>query len=139
AMRQLAAADARGKRGFRRGTVRRLAATLKSERLRCAADSDLFWDRVVSIEPRGVQPTYDLTVEADHNFVADGLVVHNSHAFCYALVAYQTAFLKANYPAEWLAAVLSTIAADTDKVVGVVGERRRGGVPGVAAEVHAST
>ncbi|TMF06063.1 MAG: DNA polymerase III subunit alpha [Chloroflexi bacterium] len=138
AMRQFAAADARGKRGFRRGTVRRLAATLKSERLRCAAESDLFWDRVVSIEPRGVQPTYDLTVEADHNFVADGLVVHNSHAFCYALVAYQTAYLKANYPVEWFAAVLSTIATDTEKVVGVVGECRRLGVAVLPPDVNRS-
>jgi DNA polymerase-3 subunit alpha len=93
----------------------------------------------VSIEPRGEEPTYDLTVQVDHNFVADGLVVHNSHAFCYALVAYQTAYLKANYPVEWFAAVLSTIAADTDKVVGVVGECRRVGVPVLPPDVNAST
>jgi DNA polymerase-3 subunit alpha len=54
-----------------------------------------------------------------------GYAFNKAHAYCYALVAYQTAFLKANHPAEWFAAVLSTIAADTEKVVGVVAECRR--------------
>ena len=44
---------------------------------------------------------------------------------------------KANYPAEWFAAVLSTIAADTEKVVGVVGECRRLGVPILPPDVNA--
>jgi DNA polymerase-3 subunit alpha len=46
--------------------------------------------------------------------------------------------LKANYPVEWFAAVLSTIAADTDKVVGVVGECRRLGVRIMPPDVNAS-
>jgi len=54
-----------------------------------------------------------------------GYAFNKAHAYCYALVAYQTAYLKANYPVEWFAAVLSTIATDTEKVVGVVGECRR--------------
>jgi len=137
-MRQFAALDAPGKSVFCRSRVLRLGAFLESERLQLSATSDVFWDRVVSMEARGEQPTYDLTVEVDHNFVADGLVVHNSHAFCYALVAYQTAYLKANYPVEWFAAVLSTIAADTDKVVGVVGECRRLEVTVLPPDVNAS-
>src|SRR5919202_5900289 len=54
-----------------------------------------------------------------------GYAFNKAHAYCYALVAYQTAYLKANYPVEWFAAVLSTIAEDTEKVVGVIGECRR--------------
>ncbi|MEQ9325597.1 MAG: LAGLIDADG family homing endonuclease, partial [Polyangiaceae bacterium] len=45
-----------------------------------AASSDIFWDTIVSITPYGTAPTYDLTVEEDHNFVANGLIVHNSHS-----------------------------------------------------------
>ena len=67
-----------------------------------------------------------------------GYAFGKAHAFCYALVAYQTAFFKANYPAEWFAAVLSTIAGDTDKVVGVVGECRRMGVTVLPPDVNAS-
>jgi len=39
---------------------------------------DITWDAVASIEPLGEQETYDLTVPGDHNFVANGIVVHNS-------------------------------------------------------------
>ena len=67
-----------------------------------------------------------------------GYAFNKAHAYCYALVAYQTAYLKANYPVEWFAAVLSTIAADTDKVVGVVGECRRLGVSVLPPDVNAS-
>jgi DNA polymerase-3 subunit alpha len=67
-----------------------------------------------------------------------GYAFNKAHAYCYALVAYQTAYLKANYPAEWFAAVLSTIAADTDKVVGVVGECRRLGVSVLPPDVNSS-
>ncbi|MCA1644614.1 MAG: DNA polymerase III subunit alpha, partial [Chloroflexi bacterium] len=67
-----------------------------------------------------------------------GYAFNRAHAFCYALVAYQTAYFKANYPAEWFAAVLSTIAGDTDKVVSVVGECRRMGVPILPPDVNSS-
>jgi replicative DNA helicase len=42
------------------------------------ASSDLYWDRVISVEPLGPQPVYDATVKGTHNFIADGLVSHNS-------------------------------------------------------------
>jgi DNA polymerase-3 subunit alpha len=61
----------------------------------------------VAIEPRGIQDTYDLTVADDHTFVADGLIVHNSHSTAYAFIAYQTAYLKTHYPVEFMAALLS--------------------------------
>jgi DNA polymerase-3 subunit alpha len=67
-----------------------------------------------------------------------GYAFNKAHAYCYALVAYQTAFLKANYPAEWFAAVLSTIAADTEKVVGVVAECRRLEVGVLAPDINRS-
>jgi DNA polymerase-3 subunit alpha len=67
-----------------------------------------------------------------------GYAFNKAHAYCYALVAYQTAYLKANYPVEWFAAVLSTIAADTEKVVGVVGECRRLEVSVLPPDVNAS-
>jgi replicative DNA helicase len=50
-------------------------------RVNAAADvatSDLFWDEVVEITSLGPQPTFDATVEGTHNFVADGVVAHNS-------------------------------------------------------------
>jgi replicative DNA helicase len=56
----------------------RCATVLGSETLREIASSDIYWDRIVSIEPLGPQPVYDATVKGTHNFIADGLVSHNS-------------------------------------------------------------
>src|SRR5690606_8131963 len=115
-IRELCRKNAPGaKRGFRRSTIQRLAEFFGSERLSEAATSDLFWDTVVSIERCGVEDTYDLTVDEDHNFVADGLIVHNSHSTAYGAVAYQTAYLKANYPVEFMAALLSCEMESTDR------------------------
>jgi DNA polymerase-3 subunit alpha len=105
------------KLGFRRSTVARLGEVLESEDLGNLGSSDVFWDRIVSIEPKGDAETYDLTVEGDHNFVAENLVVHNSHSAAYALVAYETAYLKANHRTAFMAGLLSTKAQRTDDVV----------------------
>ena len=113
------------KAGFRRSTVAKLATFFGSARLSAAAASDVFWDRVVSIEPKGVQDTYDLTVDVDHNFVADGLVVHNSHSARYAIVAYQTAYMKTYHPVEYMSAVLTFEMGTTEKVVEYIDECRR--------------
>jgi replicative DNA helicase len=44
------------------------------------ANSDLFWDRVVSIEPDGAEEVFDLTVPGPASWLADGIVSHNSGA-----------------------------------------------------------
>ncbi len=49
---------------------------------------------------------------------------NKSHSAAYALVAYQTAWLKAHYPTEFMAAVLSADMDNTDKVVGFLDEAR---------------
>ncbi len=41
---------------------------------------------------------------------------NKSHTACYALISYQTAYLKANYPGEFMAALLSSVMGNTDKV-----------------------
>jgi replicative DNA helicase len=51
---------------------------LDSDLLRDAATDDVFWDRVVAIEPLGEMPVYDATVKGTHNFIADGIAAHNS-------------------------------------------------------------
>jgi DNA polymerase-3 subunit alpha len=112
------------KRGFRRATVRRLADFFDSQALREAVDSEIFWERVVSIEADGAAMTYDLEVADTHNFVANDIVVHNSHSAAYALVSYQTLWLKSHYPAAFMAAVLSADMDNTDKVVTLIEECR---------------
>ncbi|MFZ5883443.1 MAG: helicase C-terminal domain-containing protein [Chloroflexota bacterium] len=45
------------------------------------ATSDLYWDRIVAIEPAGEAETFDLTMDGEPNFVANDIVVHNSFAY----------------------------------------------------------
>ena len=42
------------------------------------ATSDVFWDSIVSIGPCGEEPVFDATVPGTHNFIANGIVAHNS-------------------------------------------------------------
>jgi replicative DNA helicase len=67
-----------GTRGLSRGRLAEIADWLQEPRLTALATSDLWWDEVVSIEPVGVEETFDLTVPTHHSFVADDIVVHNS-------------------------------------------------------------
>jgi replicative DNA helicase len=56
----------------------RVAAVLDDEDLELLATNDVFWDEVVTVESRGEQEVFDATVLGTHNFVADGVAVHNS-------------------------------------------------------------
>ncbi len=54
-----------------------------------------------------------------------GYGFNKSHSAAYALLSYQTAWLKTHYPASFMAAVLSSDMDKTDKVVGLIDEARR--------------
>ncbi len=77
--------------------------------------------KIISRKSLGTQSVYDIGVEHDHNFVlANGLVASNcfnkSHSTAYGYVTYQTAYLKANYPVEYMAALLTASSGNQDKV-----------------------
>ncbi|PYN13212.1 MAG: DNA polymerase III subunit alpha, partial [Candidatus Rokuibacteriota bacterium] len=57
-----------------------------------------------------------------------GYAFNKSHAAAYAVVAYQTAYFKANYPVEFMAALLTSEMGDTDKIVKYVEECRAMGI-----------
>jgi replicative DNA helicase len=61
-----------------RERLMRCAEVLDSQPLRDIASSDVFWDKIISVEPLGPRPVYDATVKETHNFVANGINVHNS-------------------------------------------------------------
>jgi DNA polymerase III alpha subunit/intein/homing endonuclease len=137
-MREFTGRGSHVKQAFRRSTLGRLADYFNSATLRTTAENDIFWDEIVSITPCGEEQTYDLTVADDHNFIANGLVVHNSHSAAYSVVAYQTGYLKANYPAEYMAAVLTNNMSDIKKVTFFIEEARRQGVPVLGPDVNES-
>ncbi|MFI9552214.1 replicative DNA helicase [Nonomuraea endophytica] len=61
-----------------RGRMGRIAAILDDAELDILATNDVFWDEIASVESLGEQPVYDATVLGTHNFVANGISVHNS-------------------------------------------------------------
>ncbi len=66
------------KNGISRRRMQTLATALPSKALKSLAESDIYWDTIDAIEELGVEDVYDATVENVHNFVANGIVVHNS-------------------------------------------------------------
>jgi replicative DNA helicase len=67
-----------GKHAPSRDRLSRVAAILDDVELEMVATNDVFWDEVASVESLGEQPVYDATVLGSHNFVANGISVHNS-------------------------------------------------------------
>ena len=82
--------------------------------------------------------------EATANHIFDymekfaGYGFNKSHAAAYALVAYQTAWLKAHYPAEFLAAVMSSEMQNTDNVVFLIDDCRHNGLEVLPPSVNMS-
>jgi DNA polymerase-3 subunit alpha len=84
------------------------------------------------IEARIASSIFDLMEKfADYGF-------NKSHSAAYALVAYQTAWLKAHYPAEFMAATLSSDMDNTDKVVNFLEDARACGLQVLPPAVNAS-
>jgi DNA polymerase-3 subunit alpha len=63
---------------------------------------------------------------------------NKSHSTCYALVAFQTGYLKANYPAEYMAAVLSRNISDIKKITTFMDETRRMGMEVLGPDINES-
>src|SRR5262245_37710145 len=68
---------------------------------------------------------------ADYSF-------NKSHAACYALIAYRTAWLKANYPAEYMAALISSVMDTKDKVPFFVNQAEAMGIEILPPDVNES-
>jgi replicative DNA helicase len=66
------------KRAPSRQRLSRVAAVLGNDELELEATNDVLWDSVVEIVEDGVEEVFDATVVGNHNFVADGVAVHNS-------------------------------------------------------------
>ena len=67
-----------------------------------------------------------------------GYGFNKSHSVAYAMLAYQTAWLKAHYPAEFMAAVLSADMDNTDKVVNLIDECRLMGLQVIPPDINRS-
>ncbi|MEA2097908.1 MAG: DNA polymerase III subunit alpha, partial [Patescibacteria group bacterium] len=130
--------DETKKRGYLRETVEVIGKILKDKEILELAQSDIYWDEIVEIKKIGKEKTFDLTIERTHNFVANDIIVHNSHAVCYAFIGYQTAYLKAHYPAEFMASLLTADQENIDRVAIEVDECRQMGIEVLPPDVNKS-
>ena len=67
-----------------------------------------------------------------------GYAFNKAHSANYALIAYQTAYLKANYPVEYMTALLTAHAGDTERIGTAIGECRRLGIKVLPPDVNRS-
>lgn len=67
-----------------------------------------------------------------------GYGFNKAHSAAYAVIAAQTAYLKANYPVEFMAALLSSEIGNTDKLVSNAAECRRAGIPVLPPDINRS-
>jgi replicative DNA helicase len=86
-----------GVRALSRGRLAAMAQALNQTQLDKLAQSDLYWDEIVSIEYLGDKQVYDLTIPETHNFVANDICVHNT---AFALNIAQNAATHGQHHAE---------------------------------------
>jgi DNA polymerase III subunit alpha len=106
----------------------------KKQRDRMAALKDRFVEgaRASGTDVRVVQYLWETNeAAADYSF-------NKSHAACYALISYRTAWLKANHPAEYMAALISSVMSTKDKVPYFVAQCEDMGIEVLPPDVNES-
>lgn len=94
---------------------------------------------VTGVQYVGEEDTYDIEMAGvEHNYVANGIVTHNSHTVAYGLISYITGFLKANFAAEYMSALLSSVADDVDKTASYLEDCRVNGIRVLPPDVSKS-
>ncbi|HEX7222543.1 MAG TPA: DNA polymerase III subunit alpha [Candidatus Limnocylindrales bacterium] len=92
---------------------------------------------VTQAAERGVEPhVIDAVFKAFEPFERYGF--NKAHATCYGLIAYQTAYLKANYTVEYMTSVLTAFRSNEEKVAAAIAECRRMGIDVLPPDVHRS-
>ena len=106
----------------------------KKQRDRMAALKDRFFEgaRATGTAEAVIDELWSVNeAAADYSF-------NRSHAACYALISYRTAWLKANYPAEYMAALISSVMSTKDKVPFFVAQCEDMGIEVLPPDVNQS-
>ncbi len=103
--------------------LRRAMGKKKPEEMAAQREKFLAGAKAASIDPQKAGEIFDLM----EKFAGYGF--NKSHSAAYALISYQTAYLKAHYPAEFMAALLTIDAGNSDKVMLYVASCRDRGIP----------
>ncbi len=112
--------------------MRRIMGKKKKEEMQAQKDKFIQGCIKNNINKKIAQEVADLI----EKFASYGF--NKSHAAAYALIAYQTAYLKSNFPAEFMSANLSSEASNTDKIVLLIDECRKMGIVVIPPDVNHS-
>jgi DNA polymerase-3 subunit alpha len=106
----------------------------KKDRARMASMRERFFEgaRATGTSENVIQELWSVNeAAADYSF-------NKSHAACYGLISYRTAWLKANYPAEYMAALISSVMSTKDKVPFFVSRCEEMGIEVLPPDVNES-
>jgi DNA polymerase III subunit alpha len=106
----------------------------KKDRARMASMKEAFFEgaRATGTSESVIQELWSVNeAAADYSF-------NKSHAACYGLISYRTAWLKANYPAEYMAALISSVMSTKDKVPFFVSRCEEMGIEVLPPDVNES-
>jgi DNA polymerase-3 subunit alpha len=112
--------------------LRRAMGKKKPEEMAAQREKFLSGCAARKISAKKAEKIFDLMAE----FAGYGF--NKSHSCAYALLAYQTAWLKTHYPVEFMAAMLGSEAGNTDKVVKYINEARGMGITVLPPDVNSS-
>ena len=112
--------------------LRRAMGKKKPKEMKAQRDRFLEGAKKKSINDKKAKEIFDAMEKfAEYSF-------NKSHSTAYALITYQTAYLKAHFPAEFMAALLSVESGNTDKVISSIAECKQMGIPVLAPDVNES-
>lgn len=112
--------------------LRRAMGKKKPEEMKAQRDRFLEGAKRKGIKDKKAQEIFDAMEKfAEYSF-------NKSHSAAYALITYQTAYLKTHYPAEFMAALMSVESSNTDKVISSITECKQMGIPVLAPDVNES-
>lgn len=84
------------------------------------------------VSEQAAQSIYDEIVDfANYAF-------NKAHAVCYAVVSYQTAYLKCHYPNEYMAALMTSVLGSAEKIAGYIAECKEMGIPTLPPDINHS-
>jgi len=112
---------------LRRAMGKKIPEVMEEERVKFMKGA-----RVNKIDEKKAEYIFDLMAK----FAGYGF--NKSHSAAYALVSYQTAYLKAHYPAQFMAALLSCDMTNTDKVVTYINECKEHGIEVLPPDINES-
>jgi DNA polymerase-3 subunit alpha len=112
--------------------LRRAMGKKKKEEMAAQRDKFIAGCRKNKISERKAAKVFDLMAE----FAGYGF--NKSHSCAYALLAYQTAYLKTHYPVEFMAAMLTSETGNTDKVTKYINEARLMGITVLPPDINVS-